>query len=54
MAKTRKQTRAELIEHLREQVGYLDKSAAAYDAGDESEAKRLGRGAMSPAGAARE
>ena len=34
-------TQAELIAQLREQVGFLRASAAAYDSGEEAEAKRL-------------
>jgi hypothetical protein len=37
----REQTDAEIIRHLVEQVGFLRRSAAAYDAGDTDEAKRL-------------
>lgn len=36
-----RQTDPELMEHLYEQMGFLRRSAAAYDAGDFSEAKRL-------------
>lgn len=35
------QSRAALVEHLREQVEFLERSANAYDSGAESEAKRL-------------
>jgi hypothetical protein len=35
------QSRAELIQHLREQLQFLESSAKAYDSGFEGEAKRL-------------
>ena len=35
------QDRHELLTHLRTQVGFLHKSAAAFDAGDQAEAQRL-------------
>jgi hypothetical protein len=35
------QTEAELKQHLQEQIGFLEASCKAFDAGDESEAKRL-------------
>lgn len=34
-------TRAELVNHLREQLAFMELSASAFDAGAESEAKRL-------------
>lgn len=40
MAKT-EQTKAELLEHLRDSVGFLDASSASFDAGFFGEAKRL-------------
>jgi hypothetical protein len=36
-----KQPRDELVSHLREQMGFLRRSAEAFDGGEESEAKRL-------------
>jgi hypothetical protein len=37
----RPQSPAEIDRHLQEQIAFLDKSRAAYDSGDETEAKRL-------------
>ena len=39
--RTYAQTHDELVEHLRSQVRFLERSAAAFDAGDEDEASRL-------------
>ncbi len=41
MAEKREQSREELEEHLREQLGFLKSSCEAFDQGNEAEAKRL-------------
>jgi len=40
-AAARKRDRPQLLEHLHEQIAYLDASAASFDSGAEAEAKRI-------------